>query len=56
MGSVWRPGIYDTAAWNAMQVEEVSLLDFEEMLADDVDTFEWDKVHDMDWNDFEIEV
>jgi len=26
------------------------------MLADDVDTFEWDKVHDMDWTDFELEV
>jgi hypothetical protein len=39
-----------------MQVEEVSLLDFEEMLADDVDTVEWDKVHNIDWNDFELEV
>ena len=39
-----------------MQVEEVNLLDFEEMLADDVDIVEWDKVIDTDWNDFELEV
>ena len=56
MGSAWGPGIYDAAAWNAMQVEEVNLLDFEEMLADDVDIVEWDKVTDTDWNDFDLEV
>jgi len=58
MGSAWGPGIYDAAAWNAMQVEEVSLLnfDFEEMLADDVDTVEWDKDEDMDSDCFEFEV
>ena len=57
MGSAWGPGIYDAAAWNAMQVKEVNLLDFEEMLVDDVDIVEWDKVHDMvDWDDFELEV
>jgi len=56
MGSAWGPGIYDVAVWNAMQVEEVNLLDFEEMLADDVDTVEWDKVIDADWNEFELEV
>jgi len=26
------------------------------MLADDVDMIEWDKVVNMDWNDFELEV
>ena len=56
MGSAWGLGIYDAAAWNAMQVEEVNLLDFEEMLADDVDMVEWDKIHDVDWDDFELEV
>jgi len=49
-------GIYDAAAWNAMHVKQVNLLDFEEMLADDVDTVEWDKVINTDWNDFELEV
>ena len=39
-----------------MQVEEVNLLDFEGMLTDDVDTFEWDKTDDMDWNSFELQV
>jgi hypothetical protein len=57
MGSTWGPGIYDAAAWNAVQVEEVSLLNFEEMLVEDVDIVEWDKVDDMDWgNDFELVV
>jgi hypothetical protein len=41
--SAWGPNIYDAAAWNAAQVEEVSLLDFEEMLGDNADTAEWDK-------------
>jgi hypothetical protein len=40
MGSAWGPGIYDAAAWNTMQVEEVNLLNFKEMLADDVDMIE----------------
>ena len=56
MGSAWGPGIYDAAAWNTMQVEEVNLLNFKEMLADDADIVEWDKVIDTDWNDFELEV
>jgi hypothetical protein len=41
--STWGPNVYDAAAWNAAQVEEVSLLDFKEMLVDDADTAEWDK-------------
>ena len=58
MGSAWGPGLYDAAAWNVLQVEEVDLLKFEEMLVDDVDTVEWDKsVDDMEWGDsFELEV
>ena len=56
--SAWGPGLYDAAAWNAMQVEEVDLLKFEEMLVDDADTAEWDKFDDdMGWGDsFELEV
>ena len=65
MGSAWGPGLYDAAAWNAAQVEEVDLLEFEEMLVefkemliDDDDTVEWDKlVDDEAWGDpFELEV
>jgi hypothetical protein len=58
MGSAWGLGIYDAAAWNAMQVEEVSLFDFnfEEMLADDMDMVEWDKNEGMDSDGFELEV
>ena len=58
MGSAWGPGMYDAAAWNAVQVEEVSLHDFEEMLVEDVDMVEWDKleVNYVEWNDFELVV
>jgi hypothetical protein len=58
MGSAWRPGLYDAAAWNAMQVEEVDLLKLEEMLVDDADLVEWDKFDDnVAWGDsFELEV
>ena len=35
----------------------VSLLEFEEMLIDDVDAIEWDKsVDDVNWDEFELEV
>jgi hypothetical protein len=58
MGSAWGPGLYDAAAWNAMQVEEVDLLEFEEMLVDDADIVKWDKFdNDVAWGDsFELEV
>ena len=41
--STWGSGLYDMAAWNAAQMEEVGLLDYEQMLVDDVDLKEWDK-------------
>lgn len=41
--SAWGPNVYDAAAWNATQVEEVCLPDFEQMLVNDADTVEWDK-------------
>jgi len=42
MGSAWGPELYDFAAWNTAQVEEI-LLDNQELLLDDVDAFEWEK-------------
>jgi hypothetical protein len=42
MKSAWGLGLYDTAAWNAAQVEEVSIMDFEEMLVEDVDVSGWE--------------
>jgi hypothetical protein len=36
MRSVWGPGLCDMAAWNTMQTEEVSIFDFEQMLADEM--------------------
>ena len=41
--SAWGTKIYNTAAWNAEQPEEVVLLDFEQMLIDDGDMGQWDK-------------
>ena len=44
MKSAWGPELYDMAAWNAAQVEEVELLfDFEEMLIEDAASTVWDK-------------
>ena len=57
MKSTWGPNIYDTAVCNAAQVEEISLLDFEQMLVDDVDVVEWDNLKDDSWlndDDFEL--
>ena len=56
MGSAWGPGIYDTAAWNATQIDEVNLLDFEEMLVDEVDMADWDDVGGINGGEFKLEV
>ncbi|KAG5634809.1 hypothetical protein H0H81_000711 [Sphagnurus paluster] len=42
MNSAWGPEFNDVAAWSAALVEEISLFDFEEMLADEVECTEWD--------------
>lgn len=58
--SAWGPSVYDAAAWNAAQVEEVSIVDFKQMLVDDTDGVEWDKDEAVGWNlwddDFELVV
>ena len=46
MNSAWGPKLYDMAAWNALQMEEV--MEFEELLAEDVDCSAWDK--ELDFN------
>ena len=43
MGSAWGPDIYDLAAWNNIQREDINLLDFEQMLIEDVDVMDWEK-------------
>jgi len=43
MKSAWGPDLYDMAAWNASQVEEVDGFDFMELLLDDVDCLAWDR-------------
>ena len=37
MNSAWGPGLYDKVAWNAFQVEveEIPIFDYEEMLIND---------------------
>ena len=42
------PDLYDMAAWNASQVEDVDLFDFEELLLDNTEGLAWDK--DMEGN------
>jgi hypothetical protein len=49
-----RTDIYDSAAWNFAQVEEVGLVDFEETLVDDFDAVEWDKVLGADLNQCDL--
>ena len=41
--SAWGPDLYDIAAWNESQVEEVDNFDFKEQLLDDADCLTWDK-------------
>jgi hypothetical protein len=48
MKSAWGPDLYDMAAWNNSQVEEVNYFDFEEMLVDDIDCTAWETEKDLD--------
>jgi hypothetical protein len=45
MKSAWGSELYDMAAWNTAQVEEITNLgfDFEEMLDDDGNSAVWEK-------------
>jgi hypothetical protein len=44
MKSAWGPGLYDMAAWNTAQTDEVISFDFEieEMLKEDKECEAWD--------------
>ena len=52
MKSAWGPELYDFAAWNAAQVEEVTL-DYEQFLLDDVDSLEWARELYLEFDGFE---
>jgi hypothetical protein len=41
MKSGWGPDLYDMAAWNASQVEEVDKIDFAELLLEDANCVAW---------------
>jgi len=58
MKHAWGLNIYDVAARNATDVEEISLIDFEQMLVEEADMLEWDKedLEDRYNNDFELVV
>lgn len=43
MKSAWGPELYDMAAWNESQVEEVNFFDFEELLIEDAACSAWEK-------------
>lgn len=55
MRSAWGSKLFDAAALNSMQEEEVNLLDFEDMLADDINMAEWDETCD-EWSNTEVVV
>ena len=52
MKSAWGPDLYDMAAWNDSQVEDVTFFDFEEMLVDNIDCTAWEKEKEL--GDIEI--
>ncbi len=43
MNAAWGADLFDIACSNGAQVDDVSLLDFEQMLINDGDHLEWDK-------------
>jgi hypothetical protein len=52
MNLAWGPKFYDMATWNALQVEEV--MDFKELLTEDVDCLAWDKELNLDGFEFVV--
>jgi len=42
MKSAWGLELHGMATWSAAQVKEISLFDFEEMLAEDIECTAWD--------------
>jgi hypothetical protein len=55
MKSTWGTKIYNAGAWNISQIEEVSLLYFEHMLVDEIDTVK--RGRDLEgWSDIELVV
>jgi hypothetical protein len=46
MNSAWEPELYNMAAWNPSQMEEI--MDFEELLTEDIDCLAWDE--ELDFN------
>ena len=55
MKSAWGPELYDFAAWNAAQVEEVNL-DYEQLLLDDIDSLKWEKELYSEYDGFDLEM
>lgn len=51
MKSAWGPDLYDMAAWNSLQKEEVDCSDFMELLVDDTEGKGWDKEMEQDFDD-----
>ena len=54
--SAWGPDIYDTAAWNSAQVEEVGLADFEGMLVDNFDADKWYEALGIDSDQWNLDI
>ena len=54
MNLAWGPELYNMAAWNASQTEDIGYFDFEELLTKDVDCLTWDKELDLDGFEFEV--
>jgi hypothetical protein len=48
--SGWGPDLYDLAAWNEAQVEDVGMFDFKELLVDNTADLAWDKDMEGDVN------
>jgi hypothetical protein len=48
MKSAWGNNIFDNAAWNAAQSEEVDNGDFEEMLNDDAEMAHWSEMPELE--------
>ena len=56
MKHAWGPSIYDVAAQNAAQVDEINLIDFEQMLIEEGEMVDWDKEESEVWNNIDFEL
>jgi hypothetical protein len=55
MKFAWKMNLWDLAAWNSVQIEDIQMMEFEEMLVDDDEEDKWLQDNDLESHDNDLE-